>query len=259
MTTDFWVCIPARRASSRLPEKVLQPIGDAPMIVHVVRAALRSAASQVVLAFDDEAIAGCLEQTMGLAEATRLKLVKTRDDHASGTDRLVEVAAILKAADDQIMVNLQGDEPLMPPELLNDMAEQLALWPQASVATAACPIKKTREWASRAAVKVVTDNQSMALYFSRACIPLDRDAPSAEEPSTGALRHLGLYAYRAGALRLYGQWAQGQLEQLEKLEQLRWLENGHRIVVKTIAEAPPAGVDTAEDLDRVRAHLARGL
>ncbi len=259
MTTDFWVCIPARRASSRLPDKVLQPIGDAPMIVHVVRAALRSRASQVVLAFDDEAIADCLEQTKDLPEATRLKLVKTRHDHASGTDRLVEVAAILKAPDDQIMVNLQGDEPLMPPQLLNDMAEQLARSPQASVATAACPIKEPSEWASRAAVKVVTDNQSMALYFSRACIPVDRDASSAEEPSTGALRHLGLYAYRAGALRHYGQWAQGQLEQLEKLEQLRWLENGHRIVVKTIAEAPPAGVDTAEDLDRVRAHLARGL
>jgi 3-deoxy-manno-octulosonate cytidylyltransferase (CMP-KDO synthetase) len=259
MPADFWVCIPARLASSRLPNKVLQPIGNAPMIVHVVRAALRSEAHQVVLAYDDEAIAECIRGVGDLSETRRVQLVKTRPDHASGTDRLVEVANTLEASDGQIMVNLQGDEPLMPAQLLNDVAELLALSSDASVATAACPITSASEWANPAAVKVVTDAQARALYFSRAAIPVTRDSADAKQPSLGALRHIGLYAYRASALGLYGQWPEGHLEQLERLEQLRWLENGHTIVVRHLQQAPPAGVDTAEDLERVRAHWASGL
>jgi 3-deoxy-manno-octulosonate cytidylyltransferase (CMP-KDO synthetase) len=259
MPADFWVCIPARLASSRLPNKVLQPIGDAPMIVHVLRVALKSEARQVVLAYDDEAIADCIRGVGDLSETRRVELVKTRPDHASGTDRLVEVANTLEAPDGQIMVNLQGDEPLMPAQLLNDIAELLATSPDASVATAACPITSVSEWANPSAVKVVTDAKARALYFSRASIPITRDAPDAKQPSSGALRHIGLYAYRAGALRLYGQWPEGRLEQLERLEQLRWLENGHRLVVRRLQQAPPAGVDTLEDLDRIRAHWASGL
>ena len=223
------------------------------MIVHVARAALRSEADQVLLAFDDDAISDCITSAKDLTLAGRLRLVKTRPDHASGTDRLVEVATLLKADDDQIMVNLQGDEPLMPAQLLNEMAELLCANPEASVATAACPITSASEWASPAAVKVVTDSDSRALYFSRAAIPVQRDAADPRQPSPGALRHIGLYAYRAGALRMYGRWSEGRLEQLERLEQLRWLENGHQIVVKRLRQAPAAGVDTAEDLDRVRA------
>ena len=259
MPSKFWVCIPARRASSRLADKLMQPIGDAPMIVHVVRAALRSEAHQVVLAFDDDAISDCIKSTNDLAQAGRLSLVKTRQDHASGTDRLVEVAFLLKAADEQVMVNLQGDEPLMPAQLLNEMADLLCANPEASVATAACPITSASEWASPAAVKVVTDSHSRALYFSRAAIPVQRDAADPGQPSPGALRHIGLYAYRAGALRIYGQWSEGSIERLERLEQLRWLENGHQILVKRLKEAPAAGVDTAEDLDRVRARWAGSL
>ena len=229
------------------------------MIVHVARAALRSEANQVLIAFDDDAISDCITSAKDLTQESRLRLVKTRQDHVSGTDRLVEVATLLKAADDQVMVNLQGDEPLMPAQLLNEMAELLCTQPKASVATAACPITSASEWSSPAAVKVVTDSDSRALYFSRAAIPVQRDAKDTRQPSPGALRHIGLYAYRAGALRMYGQWSEGRLEQLERLEQLRWLENGHQIVVKRMRQAPAAGVDTAEDLERVRALWAGGL
>lgn len=253
MPADFWVCIPARLASSRLPNKVLQPIGKDPIIVHVVRAALESKASRIVLAFDDYSIADCVSATPDLKELQRLHFVKTRQDHASGTDRLVEVATKLQAADNQIIVNLQGDEPRMPPSLLNEMAGLLEKRPRASVATAACPIHLVSEWENSAAVKVVTNLQSEALYFSRAAIPVARDAADPSQPAAGALRHIGLYAYRSAALKVYGQWSEGRLEQLERLEQLRWLENGHRIVVKTLSKAPPAGVDTAEDLERIRA------
>jgi 3-deoxy-manno-octulosonate cytidylyltransferase (CMP-KDO synthetase) len=204
----------------------------------------------------------------------------TSPDHPTGTDRLAEVARQAHALDDQIIVNLQGDEPLMPPQLLAGVALQLASDPQAGVATAACPIREAQEVFSPHVVKLVCDQKGRALYFSRAPIPFWRDgwsAATAKEritalpqamapPDTGShpgergaspfFRHLGLYAYRAGPLQAYSQWSPSPLEEIEKLEQLRWLYYGHTITVRWLAEAPPAGVDTREDLARVREVLS---
>ncbi|MFZ9811795.1 MAG: 3-deoxy-manno-octulosonate cytidylyltransferase [Burkholderiaceae bacterium] len=263
--TDFWVCIPARRGSTRLPDKPLADLCGWPMVLWVASVALQSGALRVIVATDDQEIfetvsraaeGGGLGLPPAFAGATpRLEVMLTASDHPTGTDRLAEVARQARATDDQIIVNLQGDEPLMPPQLLAGVALQLAHDPQAAVATAACPIREAQEIFSPHVVKLVCDQKGRALYFSRAPIPFCRDGWSA---TTGGafFRHLGLYAYRAGPLQAYSQWAPSPLEEIEKLEQLRWLHYGQAITVRWLAEAPPAGVDTVEDLARVREVLS---
>lgn len=310
---DFWVCIPARRGSTRLPDKPLADLCGWPMVLWVASVALQSGAHRVIVATDDQEIfdtvsraaegdglppadAGALRAAFASAPASRpavapaavapaitparLEVMLTAPDHPTGTDRLAEVARQARATDDQIIVNLQGDEPLMPPQLVAGVALQLASDPEAAVATAACPIQEAHEVFSPHVVKLVCDKKGRALYFSRAPIPFWRDgwsAATAEEriaalskamasPDSGSdpgdssaspfFRHLGLYAYRAGPLRAYSQWAPSPLEEIEKLEQLRWLYYGQPITVRWLTEAPPGGVDTLEDLARVREVLS---
>ncbi|MDR5868264.1 3-deoxy-manno-octulosonate cytidylyltransferase [Halomonas koreensis] len=245
---DFIAVIPARHASSRLPGKPLLDIAGEPMVAHVWRRAAASAAARVVVATDDERI----RSTMAALGA---EVVMTRDDHPSGTDRLAEVAERLALADDAVLVNVQGDEPLIPPALIDQVAARLFDDPEASIATLAEPIADVDTLFNPNVVKVVRALSGRALYFSRAPIPWDREAFAArpEVLETDAwLRHIGLYAYRAGFLAAYRDWAPAPLEQLEQLEQLRALHHGHAIQVALATRPHPAGVDTAEDLARVR-------
>ncbi|GHB08057.1 3-deoxy-manno-octulosonate cytidylyltransferase [Salinicola rhizosphaerae] len=252
--TDFVVVIPARYGSSRLPGKPLMEIGGLPMVQHVWARANESGASRVVIATDDPRI----EQAAARFGA---EVVMTRDDHPSGTDRLAEVAAKLSLAPETIVVNVQGDEPLLPAAVIDQVAERLAGDERASVSTLAEPIGDVDTLFNPNVVKVVTDLGGRALYFSRAPIPWDRNAWKTQPPTlleTDAwLRHIGLYAYRAGFLEEYVTWAPAPLEQLEQLEQLRALQHGHFIQVATVHSPLPGGVDTQEDLDRVREHFAR--
>lgn len=249
MSQGVIAVIPARYASSRLPGKPLLEIGGEPMVVRVWRQARASGADRVVVATDDERIREAVEAVGGEA-------VMTRADHPSGTDRLAEVADRLGLGDEAILVNVQGDEPLLPPALIDQVARRLADDDTAAMATLAEPIHDVETLFNPNVVKVVRDLGGAALYFSRAPIPWDRDAFVArpELLTTDAwLRHIGLYAYRAGFLRDYRDWLPTPLEQLEQLEQLRALQQGRRILVALAREAHPAGVDTAEDLARVRA------
>ncbi|HAZ41890.1 MAG TPA: 3-deoxy-manno-octulosonate cytidylyltransferase [Methylococcaceae bacterium] len=245
--TPFKTVIPARFGSSRLPGKPLLDIAGKPMIVHVCERALE-AGGDVFVATDDTRI---VEAVAGL----KVKALMTRADHASGTDRITEVAEIEGWSDDTLVVNLQGDEPLMQPSLVRELAEVLAADREASVATLAAPIREAQEVFDPNAVKVVTNREGHALYFSRAPIPWHRDhfreTQNSLPPSSPWLRHIGIYAYRAGFLRRYVRWPQSALEQIEALEQLRILWQGEKIKVMTVAEPPHAGVDTAEDLARV--------
>ena len=256
MSQQFTVLIPARLASTRLPEKALADIGGLPMVVRTAQCAAASGAHRVAVATDSDTIARVVTDA-------GFEAVLTRFDHVTGTDRLAEAAALLDLPDDAIVVNLQADEPLMPPALIDRMAAELREQPQCSIATAAHPIAETRDWFDPNAVKVVLDARSHAMYFSRAPIPFARDALEdfpRELPATlpGAaaghvLRHVGIYAYRAHYLYGYPHLAPSPLERLESLEQLRALWHGHRIAVAVVDEAPPAGVDTRADLLRVRA------
>lgn len=248
------VIIPARYASTRLPAKALLDIDGQAMIVRVWQRAQQCGASRVAVATDDTRVADTVRAAGG-------EVLMTRADHASGTDRLAEAAAQLGCADDEIIVNLQGDEPLMPPTLVRRVAETLAAHPAASVATASHPIHDADSLRNPNVVKVVTDRHGYALYFSRAPIPWPRDAmQAAGDFAVRAQRHIGLYAYRAGFLRRYTQWPACALEELEALEQLRVLWQGEKIAVYETDAAPAAGVDTAADLERVRAvfRAARG-
>lgn len=245
----FTVLVPARLASSRLPDKPLADIAGKPMVVRVAERARRSGAARVVVAADSESI-------LRACESHGVQAVLTRADHPSGTDRLAEASTLLGLADDDIVVNVQGDEPLIDPELVDGVAALLAGRPDAAMATAAHPIDAVGEFTNPNVVKVVTDQQGLALYFSRAPIPWDRDAFSrgiATLPQPAPLRHVGLYAYRCGFLRRFPALPPAPLEQLEALEQLRALWHGHRIAVLVVAHAPGPGVDTPEDLERVRA------
>lgn len=248
---DFIVVIPSRFASTRLPGKPLREIAGEPMVAHVWRRALGSAAARVVVATDDERIRTAFD---GLDA----EVVMTRDDHPSGTDRLAEVAERLALPGDAVLVNVQGDEPLIPPALIDQVAMRLFDDPGASISTLAEPITEVETLFDPNAVKVVREASGRALYFSRAPIPWDRDA-FAERPEllqTDAwLRHIGLYAYRAGFLAEYRDWAPSPLEQLEQLEQLRALHHGHAIQVGLAREPNPPGVDTEDDLERVRQWL----
>lgn len=244
--------IPARYASSRLPGKPLADIGGKAMVLHVLDRALESGAQSVVVATDDARV------QRAVSEAGQHAIL-TSPDHASGTERLVEVVETLGWPDDTLIVNLQGDEPLLDPTLITDVACQLAHNADAGMATLAHPITDSADFINPNVVKVVTDAQGYALYFSRAPIPWPRDAFAAGEPmppELPALRHIGLYAYRAGFLRTYATLAPAPLERYEMLEQLRVLWHGYRIGVGLTANAAAPGVDTLEDLERVRAIVA---
>lgn len=249
-TPEFIVAVPARFSASRLPGKPLRLLGGEPIIRHVVRRALAAGASQVVLATDDARIAMAVD---GLA----VRVCMTRADHPSGTDRLAECAAQCGWADDALVVNLQGDEPFAPVAALQAVARSLAA-SGAPMATLATPITDTQELFDPNTVKVVVDASGHALYFSRAPIPWHRDRYTADRvspPAAPCLRHIGLYAYRAGFLRAFQSLPPGRLEQIEALEQLRVLEAGHRIAVALSPEAFPPGIDTEDDLVRAEAAL----
>lgn len=244
---EFLVVIPARLGSTRLPRKPLADIGGKPMVIRVAERAQQSNAQSVVVATDSPEIqAACDEH--------RIECLLTSSDHPTGTDRIAEVAQLLKLPADTLVVNVQGDEPLVPPELINQVAQTLADNAACAISTVAVPINDAAEINNPNVVKVVLNRSNEALYFSRATIPFVRD-PDAELAVTH-LRHLGIYAYRADFLQAYTRLEPAPPEQAEALEQLRALWNGYRIAVHTASEAPPAGVDTAEDLERVRRILA---
>ncbi len=249
MTAAFSVVIPARFASTRLPGKPLQVIAGKPMIQHVWEQACRSAAQQVVVATDDARI-------VSACEAFGARVVLTRAEHNSGTDRLAEVATQLGLASDAIVVNVQGDEPLIPPAIIDQVAANLAAHPEAGIATLAEPIDDVQALFNPNVVKVSADSNGLALTFSRAPLPWARDALARDRAVLPAgvpyRRHIGIYAYRAGFLHDFVAWGPCQLEDTECLEQLRALWHGVRIHVADAIESPPAGVDTPEDLERVR-------
>lgn len=247
--TAFHAVIPARFGSTRLPGKPLLDIAGKPMVIRVYERAVQSGAQSVVIATDDNRIAEA-------ADKAGAPWVMTSPDHPSGTDRLQEVAAKFGWADDAIIVNVQGDEPLIPPEVINQVADNLAAHHQASMATLAEPLHDVTQFTNPNIVKLVRDHQNMALYFSRACVPWARDAfrdgVTAFPTPDLYLRHLGIYAYRVRFLHQYVGWPPALLEQLEALEQLRALYYGARIHVDLASANLPPGVDTAEDLERVR-------
>ena len=241
---NFTVLIPARLASTRLPNKPLADIAGVPMVVRVAQQAGRSGAQRVVVAGDSfEIVAAC--------QAHGIESVLTRTDHPSGSDRLAEACDLLHLPDDSIVVNVQGDEPLMDPQLVTDVAHLLARRPQAAMSTAAHAIDSVTDFHNPNVVKVVLDAQHMALYFSRAPIAYPRDTPE-QLPSPAPLRHIGIYGYRVSFLRLFPTLAQAPLERTESLEQLRALWHGHRLAVHITQHAPGPGVDTPDDLERVR-------
>jgi 3-deoxy-manno-octulosonate cytidylyltransferase (CMP-KDO synthetase) len=245
--TSFTVLVPARLASTRLPGKPLLDIGGLPMVVRVARQAQRSGAGQVVVATDaTEVAAAC--------QAHGVQHVMTRADHASGSDRLAEACERLGLDGDHIVVNVQGDEPLIEPDLIDRCAGLLDEHPDCPVGTVAHPIDEATDWLNPNVVKVVLDAAGRALYFTRAAVPFHRDGAPGQLPSDPApLRHLGLYAYRAGFLRRFPTLPQAPMERTEALEQLRVLWHGERIAVHVTHTAPGTGVDTPEDLARVRA------
>ena len=240
---SFTVIIPARLASTRLPNKPLADIAGLPMIVRVAQRAAQSAASRVIVATDaPEVAAACA--------AHGVQALMTRADHLSGSDRLAEAVEQLGLADDAVVVNVQGDEPLIAPAMIDACAATLVAQPDCVMATVAHALTEPSEFANPNVVKLVSDKAGRALYFSRAPIAWWRDGAGAPNQ---ALRHVGMYAYRAGFLRGFPALAVSPLEQIESLEQLRVLWHGERIAVHVSAERPGPGVDTPEDLARVRA------
>jgi 3-deoxy-manno-octulosonate cytidylyltransferase (CMP-KDO synthetase) len=246
----FTAIIPARYASTRLPGKPLLDIAGKPMVVRVAERAHESGARRVVIATDDARIASAARQH-------GVEAVMTRADHPTGTDRLSEAAAILGLASDAIVVNVQGDEPLLDPGVIAGVAQALEQAPDAAIATACHPLADAAEFFSPNVVKVVCDMRGSALYFSRAPIPFARDdfrcSTRVLPPELPAYRHIGLYAYRAGFLARYPSLPQTEIERFEALEQLRALAHGFRIVVNVLPGPLPPGVDTERDLVAVRA------
>jgi 3-deoxy-manno-octulosonate cytidylyltransferase (CMP-KDO synthetase) len=265
MSAAFHVVIPARHGSTRLPGKPLLPIAGKPMVIRVAEQAAQSGAQQIWIATDHHAIANVVREH-------GFKACMTRDTHASGTDRIAEVVRQHGWPDDTLVVNVQGDEPLIPPGLIRAVAEHLHDHPECAMATACHPIHDEASLLNPGIVKVVLDEHGHALYFSRAPIPWPRDAFGTPPPPGGDtppsfrgivgscelpqdapfLRHIGIYAYRAGFLRVYGQLAPAAIERAEALEQLRALFHGYKIGVVMAAEAPPGGVDTEQDLHAAR-------
>jgi 3-deoxy-manno-octulosonate cytidylyltransferase (CMP-KDO synthetase) len=245
MSHAYKVVIPARYASTRLPGKPLRKLVGKTMLQHVFEAASECGADQVLIATDDERIETA-------AKGFGADVCMTSADHASGTDRLAEVVNKQGWSDDQIVVNVQGDEPLMPPALVDQVANDLANNPEAAIATAATPLVAVGEFFDTNVVKVVTDKNGYALYFSRASIPWDRDllnhGVKALPIGVVPLRHIGIYAYRVGYLRRYAEMRPSPLEQAEQLEQLRALWYGERIHVAEAGQRPGPGVDTEDDL-----------
>lgn len=253
---SFTVLIPARLASTRLPDKPLADIAGLPMIVRVARQALQSAADRVVVAADDSRI-------VDACTAHGIDALLTRVDHPSGSDRVAEACERLGLADDAIVVNVQGDEPLIEPSLIDAVAAVLTSRPDAAMSTAAHAIDALADFVNPNVVKTVLDAAGNAMYFSRAPIPWWRDGfaksgPSNLPTSPAPLRHIGIYGYRAGFVRRFPLLAPAPVEATEALEQLRALWHGHRIAVHVSAHAPGPGVDTPDDLARVRALLAAG-
>jgi 3-deoxy-manno-octulosonate cytidylyltransferase (CMP-KDO synthetase) len=250
--TPFHIIIPARYGSTRLPAKPLKLMGGKPMIEWVYRAASASAASSVWVATDDSRVFDAVQAFGG-------QVCMTRPTHESGTDRLQEVVEQLGFADDALVVNVQGDEPLIPPQVINQVAELLASCAEASVATLSEPIHRLADAFNPNIVKVVSDQHQRALYFSRAPIPWQRDSYGTDAPQLPQAnlvqRHIGIYAYRVALLHQFVRWPMAALEACEKLEQLRILANGCRIQVAPACCPVPGGVDTAEDLLRVQAIL----
>ena len=250
----FHVVIPARYASTRLPGKPLADIGGKPMVVRVLEQARKAGPLSAWVATDDARVVDAVQAAGG-------DVLMTRADHPSGTDRLAEVVSARGWSEGEIVVNVQGDEPLIDPALIADVARALAESPDAAIATAAHPLHDAAEFFNPNVVKVVCDAHDRALYFSRAPIPWARDdfARSREAIPAGlpVLRHVGIYAYRVDFLRRYAGLTPSPLENWEALEQLRALWHGYRIRVLPVERAPAAGVDTPEDLERVRAAFDR--
>lgn len=247
----FKVVIPARYASVRLPGKPLLDIGGKPMVVRVVEQALQSGADEVVVATDHEKIAAAVQQSGYHA-------IMTRVDHASGTDRISEVVELQGWNDQTIVVNVQGDEPLISPKLIKAVAEDLAQHAEAAIATACHPLHDKTAIMNSSVVKVVFDKVGYALYFSRAPIPYARDAYDAGEGVPQELpvyKHIGIYAYRASFLKQYKQLTPAPIERFEMLEQLRAMWHGYKISVVVADHSPSVGVDTKADLEYVRAVL----
>jgi len=248
MSRSFTVLVPARLASTRLPNKPLADIHGLPMVVRVAQRAALSNAAQVVVAADSQEI-------VSACEAHGIRALLTRMDHPSGSDRLAEASALLGLTDDDVVVNVQGDEPLIDPDLINQVATLLRQRPAASMSTAAHTIDQVAEFTNPNVVKVVVDQAQLALYFSRAPIPWWRDGNTQgiqNLPSSPPLRHIGIYGYRVGFLKAFPQLPPAPIESCEALEQLRAMWHGHKIAVHVTEKAPGPGVDTPEDLARVR-------
>lgn len=248
----FHIVVPARYASTRLPGKPLADIFGKPMVVRVVEAAQKSSAADVCVATDDERVRAAVE-------AHGHRVVMTRPDHASGTDRIAEVVDAMGWRDEERVVNVQGDEPLIESALIDAVADALGKVSHGStppMSTAAHPLTSVEDFFNPNVVKVVCDASGRAMYFSRAPMPWARDAFAARRDqlpaNLGALRHIGIYGYRAGFLREYGRLAPSPIEGVEALEQLRVLWHGHQIRVAVFDHPPQPGVDTPEDLERVR-------
>lgn len=243
----YTVIIPARYASTRLPGKPLADIAGKPMVIRVMEQAQQSNATRVIIATDNQQVFDVVKQFGG-------EVILTSDKHNSGTERLAEVINTYQFADDEVIVNVQGDEPLIPPMIIDQVAENLVKY-QTGMATLSVPITSVEEAFNPGAVKVVTDKDGYALYFSRATIPWERDRFAVGLDSIGDFytRHIGIYAYRAGFIRRYIDWKPSSLEQIEMLEQLRVLWYGERIHVELAKQIPEIGIDTPEDLEKVRA------
>ena len=252
MSHPFTVIVPARLASTRLPNKPLADINGLPMVVRVAQRAALSAATQVVVAADSP-------QIVKACEEHGVRVLLTQVNHPSGSDRLAEASQLLGLSAQDMVVNVQGDEPLIDPQLINDVASLLNQHPHASMSTAAHPIHDLAEFTNPNVVKVVIDQAQLAMYFSRAPIPWWRDGFANgvnSLPHPAALRHIGIYGYRVGFLQSFPQLPPAPVEQGEALEQLRALWHGHKIAVHVTDKAPGPGVDTPEDLARVQALFA---
>jgi len=253
---DFTVLIPSRLSSSRLPEKPLADIAGLPMIVRVAQRARLSKASRVVVATDDQRIFDVCSQHA-------IEVLMTDKDHPSGSDRLAQCCDLLELEGSQIVVNVQGDEPLIEPSLIDQVAQVLMKNPQCPMATVAHPLERLEDFLNPNVVKVVLNQLGLALYFSRAPIPFARDTPlvAQQEDESGfleriqALRHIGIYAYQAGFLKTFPSLSVSPLERIEALEQLRVLWHGHPIAVHVTHLSCHAGVDTQEDLERIRQYF----